>query len=210
MEPVTDRLLVLQGVRLLTALALPVITAITGNFDVMLIPLALAYAAVIGAVGAARRQVPRLDRSLVSSMVLVDGLVLALAVAQTGGTGVHWSSSCSCRDRDHAPGVVPDRARVRDVVRLLLVLSMRHPTPASSGPSRRVSDRFALVSAATFLLLRSPPRFLVGQRTVLRHSAQLEWLVELSTDLEQSHRAEDGGDARPACADGSVRPRSCS
>ena len=56
-----------------------------------------------------------------------------------------------------------------------------------------VSDRFALVNASTFLIfaLCAAAFSWVNERS-LRHSrAQLGWLVELSTDLERSHRAED-------------------
>ena len=84
-EPVTNRVLVLQAVRLVVAVAFPVITALAGNFDVSLIPLAMGYALVVVAGGLVRRRFPRLDGPLMSLMVLVDGLVLATAVTRTGG-----------------------------------------------------------------------------------------------------------------------------
>jgi two-component system cell cycle response regulator len=77
---------------------------------------------------------------------------------------------------------------------LLLVLAHAASDAGIIGAEPRVSDRFALVSAATFLVvaLAAAAFSWVNERS-LRHSrAQLEWLVELSTDLEQSHRAEDG------------------
>ncbi len=194
-EPVTNRLLVLQGVRLLTAAALPVITALTGNFDVSLIPLAIAYAVVIGAAELARRRVPRLERTFVSTTVLVDGLVLAVAVSRTGGyrspllflvfllviaatllvsyrTGLELAAWCA----------------------LLLVLAHVAADAGIIGAEPRVTDRFALVSASTFLVFAlSAAAFSWVNERSLRHSrAQLEWLVELSTDLDRSHRAEDG------------------
>ena len=73
-EPVTDRLFVLQGVRLVVAVALPIITALTGNFDVSLMPLALGYALVIVTAGFVRRRLPTVAGPLMSLLVLVDGL----------------------------------------------------------------------------------------------------------------------------------------
>jgi two-component system, cell cycle response regulator len=193
-EPVTNRLRVLQGVRLLTAAALPVIAALTGSFEASLIPLALGYALVIGTVELARRRVTRLDPSLASSMVFVDGLVLAVAVSRTGGyrspllflvfllviaatllvsyrTGLELATWCA----------------------LLLLLAHAASDAGIIGTEPRVSDRFALVSACTFLVFAlSAAAFSWVNERSLRHSrAQLGWLVELSTDLERSHRAED-------------------
>ncbi len=201
-EPVTNRLLVLQGVRLVTAVALPVVTAIAGNFEVSLIPLALAYVVVIAAVELARRRIPKLDRKLVSSMVLVDGLVLAVAVSRTGGYRspllflVFLLVIATTLLVSYRSGL-----ELAIWCALLLVLAHAASDAGIIGTEPRVSDRFALVSASTFLVvaLAAAGFSWVNERS-LRHSrAQLEWLVELSTDLEQSHRAEDAnGEARPA------------
>jgi diguanylate cyclase (GGDEF)-like protein len=194
-QPVTNRLLVLQGVRLLAAVALAVIPALTGDFDVSLVPLGLAYAVVIGAVELVRRRVPRLDRTLVSSMVLVDGVVLAVAVARTGGYRsplvflVFLLVIATTLLVSYRNGL-----ELAIWCALLLVLAHAASDAGIIGTEPRVSDRFAVVSASTFLLfaLAAAAFSWVNERS-LRHSrAQLEWLVELSTDLEQSHRAEDG------------------
>ena len=129
-----------------------------------------------------------------SLMVLVDGLVLAMAVTRTGGyrspllflvfvlvvaatllvsyrTGLELAAWCA----------------------LLLLLAHAASDAGIITSEVMVSDRFALVSASTFLVfaLCAAAFSWVNERT-LRHSrAQLEWLVELSTDLERSHRAED-------------------
>ena len=194
-EPVTDRLLVLQGVRILTAIAIPVIAAITGNFDAALVPLALAYVLVIAGVELTRRRVPLLDPKLVSSSVLVDGLVLAVAVSHTGGyrspllflvfllvvaatllvsylTGLELATWCA----------------------LLLLLAHAAAKADIFGTEPRVSDRFALVSASTLLVFAlSAAAFSWVNDRSLRHSrAQLEWLVELGTELQRAHRADDG------------------
>ena len=129
-----------------------------------------------------------------SLMVLVDGLVLAVAVTRTGGyrspllflvfvlvvaatllvsyrTGLELAAWCA----------------------LLLLLAHAASDAGIITSEVMVSDRFALVSASTFLVfaLCAAAFSWVNERS-LRHSrAQLEWLVELSTDLERSHRAED-------------------
>ena len=129
-----------------------------------------------------------------SLLVLVDGLVLAVAVTRTGGyrspllflvfllvvaatllvsyrTGLELAAWCA----------------------LLLLLAHAASDAGIITGEVMVSDRFALVNAATFLIfaLCAAAFSWVNERS-LRHSrAQLEWLVELSTDLERSHRAED-------------------
>ena len=152
-EPVTNRVLVLQAVRLVVAVALPVITALAGKFDISLIPLAFGYALVIVAGGIVRRRFPRLDGPLMSLMVLVDGLVLATAVTRTGGyrspllflvfvlvvaatllvsyrTGLELAAWCA----------------------LLLLLAHAASDAGIITSEVMVSDRFALVSASTFLV----------------------------------------------------------
>ena len=193
-QPVTNRLRVVQVVRLLVAGALPLIAALSGTFDLALIPLALAYALVVAVAEATRQAVPRLDPSLVSWLVVVDGIVLAVAVSRTGGyrspllflvfllvvavtlllsyrTGLELATWCA----------------------LLLLLAHVASDAGIIVGEPKVSDRFALVSASTFLLFAlSASIFSWVNERALRHShAQLEWLVELSTDLERSHRAED-------------------
>src|SRR5260221_3190575 len=80
-----DRLLVLQLVRLVGAIAILVIPFVVGDSRVELVPLALAYMLVTGAVELMRRKAPERVVALLSGIVLVDGLVAALAIALTGG-----------------------------------------------------------------------------------------------------------------------------
>jgi diguanylate cyclase (GGDEF)-like protein len=193
-EPVTDRLLVLQGVRLAVAAAIPLIPLFTGNFDAALVPLALAYALVVATVEVTRRQLPRLDPTLVLWTVLVDGLVLAIAVSNTGGyrspllflvfllvvaatllvtyrTGLGLATWCA----------------------ILLLLAHAAGEADLFGSKPQVSDRFAIVSASTFLVFAlSAAAFSSVNERALRHSrAQLEWVVDLDAELARARHSEE-------------------
>jgi diguanylate cyclase (GGDEF)-like protein len=193
-EPATDRVLVLQGVRLVIAVALPAIAALTGDFEMSLVPLALAYVLVIGAAELARRRVPGIERALVTSMVLVDGIVLTVAVVRTGG----YRSPLLFLVFLLVLAVtllVSYRVGLELAAWCALLLLLAHAA-SEAGVIRSeslVSDRFAFVSAATFLVFAlCAATFSWVNERVLRHSrAQLEWLVELTTELERSHRTED-------------------
>ena len=152
-EPVTNRVLVLQLVRVLTAIALPVITLLTGDFDVVLVPLALAYGVVIGAAELARRRMPRHEPEIVSATVLVDGVVLAVALSQTGG----YQSPLLFLVFLQVTAVtllVSYRAGLKLATWCALLLLLAHAAAAADiiGSHPEVSDRFALVAASTFLL----------------------------------------------------------
>jgi diguanylate cyclase (GGDEF)-like protein len=191
---VTNRLLVHQVVRVLTAIALPAVAILTGDFDAVLLPLALAYAWVIGAAELVRRRAPHYEPKIVVASVLVDGVVLAVALSCTGGyqspllflvflqvlavtlllsfrTGVVLAAWCA----------------------VLLLLVHAAAAVGIVGSTPEVSDRFALVSSSTFLLfaLGAAVFSAVNERSLRHGSAQQEWLVELGTDLARGHRAED-------------------
>src|SRR5207247_6437180 len=72
-------------VRVLVAVALVVVPAVTDEFVGILVPLALTYAVVVGVTELARRRSVVADRALVSPMLLVDAFVLAVALSRTGG-----------------------------------------------------------------------------------------------------------------------------
>ena len=167
-EPVTDRLFVLQGVRLVVAVALPIITALTGNFDVSLMPLALGYALVIVTAGFVRRRLPTARRA--AHVVVGPG---RRARARGGGDphrGLPESAAVPrvpARGRGHAPRVVPHRARARRLVRAAAAprarrVRCRHHHGRGDGEqSLRAGERVHLPH------LRSVRGgVLVGQRTV--------------------------------------------
>ncbi len=194
-EPVVNRLLVLQGVRVLTAAAIPLIPLLTGDFDMALVPLALAYALVVAVVEVTRRRVPRLDPTLVSSTVLIDGLVLAVAVSRTGGYRSPLLFLVFILVVA-ATLLVSYRTGLKLATWSALLLLLAHAAAEANifGTEPQVSDRFALVSASTFLVFAlSAAAFSWVNERSLRHSrAQLQWLVELGTELQRAHRAEDG------------------
>ncbi|HXY92629.1 MAG TPA: GGDEF domain-containing protein [Acidimicrobiia bacterium] len=202
--PVTDRFLVLQLVRVFVAIALCTVPAITGDFHIVLLPLAFAYATVIGAVELVRRHAPRLDPTLVWSSVLVDGVVLAIAVARTGG---YMSPLVFLVFLEVAAAtlLVSYRTGLKFALwcALLLMLAYAAADADVFGTKPTVGDRFALVSAATFLVFAiGAAAFSAVNERSLRHSrAQLESLVELGTELQHAHRADEGMSAliRHAC-----------
>ena len=86
-EPSTNRVLVMQIVRICTAAALLAVPAIAGDFESWLVPLAVAYAVAVGIVEILRRRAPKTGEALARWMILVDGVVLVIAVARTGTYG---------------------------------------------------------------------------------------------------------------------------
>lgn len=91
--PLADRLAALQGARLVLA-AVVVVTALAvggtaGVPDTGLVPLTVAFVLVTTTFEAVRRLLRRRALELVSSLLLVDGLYLAVVVAESGGVGSH-------------------------------------------------------------------------------------------------------------------------
>jgi hypothetical protein len=84
-SPVTDRLLVLQFMRLLNLGALFVIPALAGVETRRAIGVALVYLVVVAGIEVVRRFAPQHSVAIVSWTVLVDGAAVALGVAVTGG-----------------------------------------------------------------------------------------------------------------------------
>jgi diguanylate cyclase (GGDEF)-like protein len=194
-EPVTDRLLVLQVVRVLVALALPVIPLLAGDPEPAMLPLAAGYALVVGVVELARRRVPHFDATLVSSLVLVDGVVLAVAVSATGGYRSPLLFLVFLLVVA-ATLLVSYRTGLKLATWCALLVLFAHAAAEADlvEMSPGVSDRFAVVSAAMFLVfaLAAAAFSSVNERSLQHSRAQLEWLVELGTDLERAHRAEEG------------------
>ncbi|MFI5053034.1 MAG: hypothetical protein ACHQDE_01625, partial [Acidimicrobiia bacterium] len=85
LSPVADRLLVLQFVRVFVVAALLLVPVISGTTTHDVVALALAYLAFTGVVELARRRASERAPELISWAVLVDGLVISLAIALSGG-----------------------------------------------------------------------------------------------------------------------------
>jgi diguanylate cyclase (GGDEF)-like protein len=199
-----NRLVVLQLVRLLGATALLVIPLLTLDVSAELVPVAIAYVLVIGAIELLRRRAPEHAARLLSGTVLVDGFVVALAVAMTGG---YRSPLLFLVFLDVMAVTVlaSYRTGLKLAIWCALLLLLMHAADraglVSTGSS--VTDRVAVVSAATFLLFAvCAAVFSSVNERALRHSrSQLELLVDLGTELERVHRVDDvvGTLARHMC-----------
>ncbi|HEX5587070.1 MAG TPA: GGDEF domain-containing protein, partial [Acidimicrobiia bacterium] len=203
--PVANRLLVLQLVRTLGAFAVLVITAIVGELDAAIAAGVLVYAALVSVGEVYRRRHQARISVFVSSVVLLDGAALALVVAVTGG---YRSPLLFLVFLDvlAVTLLVSYRAGLKLATWCAILLLLAHAAGDAGVIAIQplVSDRVAVISAATFLLFAFCAAIFssVNERS-LRHSrGQLALLVELGADLERARRAEDvmGVLVRHACA----------
>ena len=207
-----DRLLVLQLVRLVAAVAILVVPLLVGDPNVELVPLALAYMVVTGAVELVRRRAPDRVAMLLSGTVLVDGLVAALAIGMTGGY-VSPLRFLVFLEVMAVTVLVSYRTGIKLAVWCALLLLLAHAAAEADLVQYQaaVSQRVALVTAATFLLFAfAAAIFSSVNERALRHSrAQLETLVQLGTELERGASLRRGhGSARaPLVQPARVRAR---
>jgi diguanylate cyclase (GGDEF)-like protein len=193
-DAIGNRLVALQLVRLLGAVALLVVPLLTLDARAELVPLAIAYVLVIGAVELVRRRVPEQVPRLLSGTVLVDGFVVALAVAMTGG---YRSPLLFLVFLDVMAVTVlaSYRTGLKLAIWCALLLLLMHAAAGADLVSigTSVSDRVAIVTAATFLLFAiCAAGFSSVNERALRHSrGQLELLVDLGTELERAHRVDE-------------------
>ena len=194
LSAVGDRLLVLQLVRLLGALAILIVPFVVGDSRFALVPLAIAYALVTGAVELVRRRAPERSAGLLSGSVLVDGIVIVLAIAMTGG----YSSPLLFLvflDVMAFTVLASYRTGLKLAIWCALLLLLTHAADDAGlfALDTSGSDRIAFSSAATFLLFAfSAAVFSSVNERSLRHSReQLETLVEFGADLERAHRFDD-------------------
>jgi len=191
---VGDRLLVLQLVRLVGAVAILVVPLLVGDARVELVPLALAYMLVTGAVELLRRRAPERTATLLSGAVLVDGTVVALAIAMTGGY-VSPLRFLVFLDVMAVTVLISYRTGIKLAIWCALLLLLAHAAAEADLVQFKAaaSDRVALVTAATFLLFAfAAAIFSSVNERALRHSrAQLEMLVQLGTDLERAYRFDE-------------------
>jgi GAF domain-containing protein len=185
---------VLQVVRVVGALVVVAIAAALHRLDPVLVLGAAVYALLVGIGELLRRRFPERSGTFVTTSVVLDGVALALLVWETGGfrspflflvfldvvaftmlasywTGVHLAVWCA----------------------LLLLIAHAAADSGFIDSDAHVSDRFAVVTASTFLLFAlSAAAFSSVNERALRHSrGQLASLVELGAQLERARRAED-------------------
>jgi diguanylate cyclase (GGDEF)-like protein len=194
MSPVSDRLLVLQFVRLAIVVALLVVPAFAGTTTSAVVAIALVYLVFVALVDVARRATPEHAPALVSWTVLVDGAAVAVAVALTGGYRSPLLFLVFLEVMA-VTLVASYRTGLKLAVWCALLLLLAHAA-ADAGvidEAGFVDDRIAIVSAVTFLLFAvSTALFSAVNERSLRHSrAQLELLVELGAELERAIRQDD-------------------
>ncbi|MFI5047532.1 MAG: diguanylate cyclase [Acidimicrobiia bacterium] len=192
--PVANRLLVLQLVRAFGAAAVLGIAAVVGELRPPLALGVLCYLAVLAASELFRALAPERTELFVSSVVVLDGLALALAVSATGG----YQSALLFLVFLEVVAVtllVSYRAGLKLATWCALLLLLAHAAADAGILALHpvVTDRVAGVTAATFLLFAaSAAAFSSVNERSLRHSrSQLALLVELGAELERSRRGDD-------------------
>jgi diguanylate cyclase (GGDEF)-like protein len=188
-----DRVVALQLVRLLGATVLLVVPLVTHDDSTELRVLTIAYVIAIGLVELVRRRSPASTPRLMSGMVLVDGLVVALAIAMTG----EYHSPLLFLvflDVMAVTVLASYRTGLKLAVWCALLLLLAHAA-ADAGilsTGTTVSDTVAIVTAATFLLFASCAAGLswVTERALRRGNDHLEQLVRLGAELERAERLD--------------------
>jgi len=193
-SPVSDRLLVLQFVRLLIVVAMLAVPAAAGVATRTVVAIALVYLVFVAGIEVARRLVPQRVAALMSWTVLVDGAAVALAIAVSGGYRSPLLFLVFL-DVMAVTLVVAYRTGLKLALWCALLLLLAHAAADAGIIEERgfVDDRIAIVSAATFLLFAfSAALFSAVNERTLRHSrAQLECLVDLGTELERAIRHDE-------------------
>ncbi len=192
--PLADRLAVLQTVRLLVATAVLAVSALMGDVQHRLVPLATTYIAITGVVEYVRRRARRRGLATVSATLLLDGIFLALAVALTGG----YESPLLFLVFLQVMAVtllVSYRTGLKIAVWYVLLLFAGHAAAAArvGGIDSPGSDRDAALAAMAFLLFAVGAAAFssVNERALRRSRADLRGLVELSAELERAREPEE-------------------
>jgi two-component system cell cycle response regulator len=193
-SPVSDRLLVLQFVRVLIVVALLAVPVIAGTSATAVVEIALVYLVFVAVVELVRRVAPEYGSAVVSWTVLVDGAAVAVAVAVSGGYRspllflVFLVVMAVTLIASYRTGL-----KLALWCALLLLVAHAAADAGVIDEAGFVDDRVAIVSAATFLLFAlCTALFSAVNERSLRHSrAQLERLVELGSELERAMRQDD-------------------
>jgi len=192
--PLADRLGVLQTVRLLVATAVLAVSAVMGDVQHRLVPVATTYVALTGIVELVRRRARRRGLATVSATLLLDGVFLALAVALTGG----YESPLLFLVFLQVMAVtllVSYRTGLKIAVWYVLLLFAGHAAAAArvGGIDSPGSDGDAALSAIAFLLFAVGAAAFssVNERALRRSRADLRGLVELGAALERAAEPDD-------------------
>ncbi|MET0420984.1 MAG: GGDEF domain-containing protein [Acidimicrobiia bacterium] len=195
----------LQLVRVLGATAVLGITAMLGLLDAAIVLGVLVYGVIVAIAELFLVRVPERATAFVTASVLVDGVALALVVSATGGARSPLLFLVFL-DVVAATLLVSYRTGLKLALWCALLLLLAHALVDAGviEGTMHVNDRFAVVSACTFLVFAlSAAAFSSVNERSLRHSrSQLSSMVELGAELERSRRTDDVMAAlvRHACA----------
>jgi diguanylate cyclase (GGDEF)-like protein len=189
LTPLADRLAVLQATRVLAAFAVLGVPAVTGDGSSELLPLALGYLGLTVLIEGTRRFARIRTPWLVTSMLLADGVFLALAVALTGGAKSPLLFLMFL-DVLAVTLLASYRSGLKIAVwnALLLFIGQAAVRAGVIDATNPASDRDAALGAAAFLAVAvSAAAFSAINERALRESrARLAGLVELDVDLERA------------------------
>jgi diguanylate cyclase (GGDEF)-like protein len=193
-SPVSDRLLVLQFLRLLNLIALLVVPALAGIETRRAVGVALVYLVVVALIEALRRLAPTHSVAIVSWGVLLDGVAVSLGVAVTGGYRSPLLFLVFL-DVMAVTLVASYRTGLKLALWFALLLLLGHAA-ADAGVvegANALDDRAAIVSAAAFLLFAVCAALFsaVNERALRNSRGHLEQLVELGGELERAIRPDD-------------------
>ncbi len=193
-SPVTDRLLVLQFMRLLNLVALFVIPVLAGVETRRAIAVALVYLVVVAGIEVLRRAAPSHAVAIVSWSVLIDGLAVVLGVGVTGGYRSPLLFLVFL-DVMAVTLVASYRTGLKLAVWCALLLLLLHAA-ADAGVvegQNVLDDRVAIVSAIAFLLFAVCAALFsaINERALRNSRGHLEQLVELGAELERAIRPDD-------------------
>jgi len=193
-SPVSDRLLVLQFLRLVNLVALLLVPLLAGIETRRAVGIALVYLVVVAGVEVLRRTAPAHSVAVVSWTVLIDGVAIVLGVAVTGGYRSPLLFLIFL-DVMAVTLVASYRTGLKLAVWCALLLLLAHAA-ADAGvvdDKNVLDDRVAIVSAIAFLVFAVCAALFsaVNERALRNSRGHLEQLVELGGDLERAIRPDD-------------------
>ena len=188
-----DRLAVIQWLRLFLAAAVLAIGFIEADVSAI-VPLVTANLALTVAVEVVRRRRPAAAQSVMSWMLLLDGLFLALALAFTGGAD-SWVRVLVFFDVTAVTLVVSYRTGLKLAVWYALLLFLGHAAAAANLFGSRTTGSYgdAALTSIGLLLFAAGAAVCssVNERALRRSHAELHALVELGVELERVRTAGD-------------------
>ena len=179
---------VVLGAVVVAAVQLP---AVTGTPDPRLAPLAIVYVAATGAAELVRRLLRRRALPVLSGLLLVDGLFLAVVVAETGGSAspllflVHVHVVAAALLATFRSGVVVA------IWHGLLLVAAGYVSWVGGVPDHPATAELFVI--ASFLLVGTGAVAIarLNERALRRSRWAAASLVELGSRLERSRRGDD-------------------